>query len=188
MKSSFKGELILEQNCLAVTSPKKRTKHTQDSILTAFRSFFGRSYGLTILFEFNWLLIKDFLHFWKFPTALLQKVCRPAWGTNHLHTKNCRIYRSNPNLGATKLQLFCNNKQLYVLPWGKIIFPTKYIFKTKFDFLDIHTIAYLLTQSQWSWKPIWSHIWFIIHLWKNNLARIYHVVCQWLSCRRSTEN
>ena len=43
-------------------------------------------------------------------------------GTNHLHTKNCGIYRPNPNLEATKLQLFCNNKQLSVLPWGKNIF------------------------------------------------------------------
>ena len=35
---------------------------------------------------------------------------------------SCRIYRPNPNLEATKLQLFCNNKQLSVLPWGKNIF------------------------------------------------------------------
>ena len=118
-------------------------------------------------------VIEDFLHFWKFPTALLQKVCRPAWGTNHLHTKNCRIYRSNPNLGATKLQLFCNNKQLYVLPWGKIIFPTKYI-QNKI-WLPRHTIAYLLTKSQWSWKPIWSHIWFIIHF-GTTIMRV--MVCQ----------
>ena len=107
-------------------------------------------------------VIEDFLHFWKFPTAMLQKVCRPAWGTNHLHTKNCRIYRSNPNLGATKLQLFCNNKQLYVLPWGKIIFPTKYI-QNKI-WLPRHTIGYLLTKSQWSWKPIWSHNWIFMFL------------------------
>ena len=112
-------------------------------------------------------VIENLLQFWKFPTALLQKVCRPAWGTNHLHTKNCRIYRSNPNLGATKLQLFCNNKQLYVLPWGKIIFPTKYI-QNKI-WLPRHSIAYLLTKSQWSWKPIWSHIWFMIHFRKTIL-------------------
>ena len=45
-----KGQLISKQNCPALTSPKKRTKPTQDTILSAFRSFFGRSFGSTILF------------------------------------------------------------------------------------------------------------------------------------------
>ena len=39
MKSSFKGELILEQNCLAVTSPKKRTKRTQDILVRDLLTF-----------------------------------------------------------------------------------------------------------------------------------------------------
>ena len=50
-----KGQLILKQNCRAITSPKKRTKliilsifSSQDSEL---RSSFGRSYGSTILFR-----------------------------------------------------------------------------------------------------------------------------------------
>ena len=58
---TFKGQLILKQNCRAVTSPKKQMKCTQDSILSVFCSFFGRSYGSTILFlvTFRW---EDFAH------------------------------------------------------------------------------------------------------------------------------
>ena len=48
--SGPKGQLILKQNCGAVTSPKKRPKRTKDTILSAFSLFFGRSYGSTILF------------------------------------------------------------------------------------------------------------------------------------------
>ena len=36
-----KGQLISKQNCRAVTSPKKQTKRTQDSILSTFCSFFA---------------------------------------------------------------------------------------------------------------------------------------------------
>ena len=50
-----KGQLISKQICRAITSPKKQTKliilsifSSQDSEL---RSFFGRSYGSTILFR-----------------------------------------------------------------------------------------------------------------------------------------
>ena len=43
-----KGQLISKQNWRAVTSPKKRTKRAQDTILNPF---FGRSYGSTILFR-----------------------------------------------------------------------------------------------------------------------------------------
>ena len=35
-----KGQLISKQNWRAVTSPKKLTKRTQDTILSAFRSVF----------------------------------------------------------------------------------------------------------------------------------------------------
>ena len=35
----------------AVTSPNKQTKHTQDTNLSAFRLFFGISYGSTFLFR-----------------------------------------------------------------------------------------------------------------------------------------
>ena len=45
---AVKGQLISKQNCRAVTSPKKRMKHAQESILSAFRS---RSYSSTILFR-----------------------------------------------------------------------------------------------------------------------------------------
>ena len=41
-----KGQLISKQNCRA----NKQTKCTQDTILSAFGSFFGRSYGATTLF------------------------------------------------------------------------------------------------------------------------------------------
>ena len=44
-------QLISKQICRAVTSPKKQTKRTQDSILSAFCSIFGRSYDLTTLFQ-----------------------------------------------------------------------------------------------------------------------------------------
>ena len=44
-----KGQLISRQNWRAVTSSKKWTKHTQDTILSMFCSFFRRSYGTTIL-------------------------------------------------------------------------------------------------------------------------------------------
>ena len=43
---SGKGQLILKQNCRAVTSPKN-----ERNALRMFRSFFGRSYSLTILFR-----------------------------------------------------------------------------------------------------------------------------------------
>ena len=43
-----KGQLFSKQNCLVITSPKKRTKCTQQ---TNVRSFFGRSYDLTTLFR-----------------------------------------------------------------------------------------------------------------------------------------
>ena len=46
-----KGQNISKQNCRAVTFPPKRTNPTQDSILSAFRSFFGRRYSSTILFR-----------------------------------------------------------------------------------------------------------------------------------------
>ena len=46
-----KGQYISKQNCPAVTSPKKRTKRTQNTILSAFRSFFGRSYVFFILIQ-----------------------------------------------------------------------------------------------------------------------------------------
>ena len=45
-KLRAKGQLISKQNCWAGTSSKKRTICTQDSILSAFCSFFGRSYSL----------------------------------------------------------------------------------------------------------------------------------------------
>ena len=48
---SSKWQLISKQNCWAVASPKKRTKRIQDSILRALRTFFGRYYGSTFLFQ-----------------------------------------------------------------------------------------------------------------------------------------
>ena len=58
--TSLVGQLISKQKFWAITSPKKRSKHTQESILNSFRSFFGdypkfvssgRSYSWTILFR-----------------------------------------------------------------------------------------------------------------------------------------
>ena len=49
---STKGQLISKQNCVAVTSSKKRTKRTQDTILSAFR-LLGEVTDRQFCFEIN---------------------------------------------------------------------------------------------------------------------------------------
>ena len=56
---SSKGQLISKQNCRAIAFPKKQTKPTQNSILSAFGSFFGKSYSLAIFFR-DLLPFRDF--------------------------------------------------------------------------------------------------------------------------------
>ena len=41
--SDSKGQTISKANHVVLNSPKRRTKRTQDSILSAFCSFFGRT-------------------------------------------------------------------------------------------------------------------------------------------------
>ena len=56
---SSKGQLISKQNCRAIAFPKKQSKPTQNSILSAFGSFFGKSYSLAIFFR-DLLPFRDF--------------------------------------------------------------------------------------------------------------------------------
>ena len=46
-----KGQYISKADYGVVDSPKKQTKRTQDSILSAFRSFFGRIHDALICFR-----------------------------------------------------------------------------------------------------------------------------------------
>ena len=61
LKSYSKGQLISKQNSRAVTSPKKQTKRTEDSILSVFRLFSSPKKGTkctqdSILSVFRWFL------------------------------------------------------------------------------------------------------------------------------------
>ena len=67
--SITKGQLISKQNCWAITSPKKQTKRTQNTILSAFCSlvswvhfvcFLGEVSARQFCFEIYWPLVVKF--------------------------------------------------------------------------------------------------------------------------------
>ena len=50
-RNDLKGQLISKQDFRVVTSPKKQTKRTQDTILSVFRSFLGEVTARQLCFE-----------------------------------------------------------------------------------------------------------------------------------------